>query len=308
MHTIEQLTQAVKDVAQRHGAALVGVANVERFDPMPPYGDAAPQGHHPADFLPGTCSVVSVAQPVLDGVVDAPARLNERPMEMIPDHIKSAFMDSVYSRVGHTLQDFMLEFIGQMVGQFLMAQGYQAMIFPTTGIHPRPEGWTEKEIWHGRGDKKGSPFKYTYGPFSHRHAATRAGLGEFGYNNVVLTPQFGPRQRFNSILTDAELSPDPLLAEPLCLRDKCKLCLKACYMEAVSMRDDAQRPDYRSVDKVDSGVIFIDTPAKSDPNLCMARKEGRESWPTRGDCVRVCPIPLHRKRHVTERLKALNKG
>ena len=45
-----------------------------------------------------------------------------------------------------------------------------------------------------------------------RHAATRAGLGEFGYKNALLTPQFGPRQRINSVLTDAELAPDPCWA------------------------------------------------------------------------------------------------
>ncbi len=124
----------------------------------------------------------------------------------------------------------------------------------------------------------------------------------------MLTPQFGPRQRLNSILTDAELTPDPLLSEPLCLRDKCRLCLKVCYMHAVTMRDDAEVTDYRSVEQVDRDAIFIDTPAKSDPNLCMARKEGRDHWPTRGDCIRVCPVPTSRKRHLTDRLKAIRSG
>ncbi len=308
MPSPHQLTQAVKNVATHHGAALVGVGGVERFDPMPPYYDAVPAGHHPRDFLPDTRSVIAIAQPILDGVLDAPARLNEQPLAMIPDHIKSAFMDHVYNRVGHALQDVMLEFIAQAVGQYLMAHGFQAMIFPTTGVHVPLEGWTEKEIWHGRPGQPGTPFKYTYGPFSHRHAATRAGLGEFGYSNVVLTPQFGPRQRFNSILTDAELVPDPLLAAPLCLRDKCRLCQKACYMRAVTKRDDPEVSDYRSVAKVDPTVIFIDTPSKSDPNLCMSRREGRDRWPTRGDCIRICPIPATRKRHLTARLQALRAG
>lgn len=306
--TSQDLAQSVKDVAMRFGAALVGIAGVERFDPMPPYFDAVPKGHHPRDFLPGARSVISVAQPILDGVLDGPARLNEQPMEMIPDHVKSAFMDSVYSRVGHTLHDFMLEFIAQAVGQHLMSRGFQTMIFPTTGIHPQLEGWNEAEIWQGRGNLKGSPFKYTYGPFSHRHAATRAGLGEFGYNNVVLTPQFGPRQRFNSIVTDAELMPDPLLDRPLCLRDRCGLCLKACYMKAITMRDSEAGRDYRSVEKVRKDIIFIDTPTRSDPNLCMARKKGRDHWPTRGECIRVCPLPAGRRQNPTVRLEGIRAG
>lgn len=308
MSSHQQLTREVKEVAIRQGAALVGVANVERFDPMPPNYDAAPQGHHPRDFLPETRSVICIAQPILDGVLDAPARLNEQTLAMVPAHIRSAFMDSFYNRVGHALHDVMLEMIAQVVGQHLMARGYQAMIFPTTGLHPGLDGWTEDEIWHGRDGQPGSPFKFTYGPFSHRHAATRAGLGEFGYCNVVLTPQFGPRQRFNSILTDAELEPNPLLSQPLCLRDKCRLCQKACYMHAVTLRDDPQAVDYRSVQKVDPSVIFLDTPSKTDPNLCMSRRQGSQHWPTRGDCIRVCPLPLGRKRHLTGRLQAVREG
>ena len=131
-----------------------------------------------------------------------------------------------------------------------MAEGYQSMIFPTSGIHPANasvfigvsgQPLSEREIFEGPSERWAelySPFKYSPGPFSHRHAATRAGLGEFGYNNVVLTPQFGPRQRFNSIITEADLVPDPLISEPICLRDNCLLCLKACYMKAILFRDD----------------------------------------------------------------------
>ncbi len=177
MPSPEDFTREVKDVARRAGAALVGVANVERFDAMPPLRDAVPSGHHPSDFLPGTRSVISIAMPILDGVLDGPARMNERPMEMIPDHIKPAFMDTVYSRVGHTLHDFMLEFIGQAVGQHLMAGGYQAMIFPTTGVHPQLVGWPEKEIWHGRPGQAGHAVQVhvrAVQPSARRHAC-RAG-------------------------------------------------------------------------------------------------------------------------------------
>jgi len=308
MPSCDDFTGEVKDVALRAGAALVGVANVERFSPTPPSGDAAPRGHHPRDFLPGARSVISIAMPIMDGVLDAPARLQENPTEMIPEHVASAYADAVYSRVGHFLHDCMLEFIAQQVGQFLMAAGHQVMIFPTTGVNPRMDGWTQADMWEGARGKPASPFRYHYGPFSHRHAATRAGLGEFGYNNVVLTPQFGPRQRLNSIITDAELTPDPLLTEPLCLRDECRLCLKACYMHAVTMRDDPEVTDYRSVDAVDPQTIFIDTPAKSDPVLCMSRTRGREHWPARGDCIRICPVPVGRERHLTERCKAIMRG
>lgn len=40
-----------------------------------------------------------------------------------------------------------------------------------------------------------------------RLAAYMAGLGELGYGKVFLTPQFGPRQRFVLLFTDADLDP-----------------------------------------------------------------------------------------------------
>ena len=307
---MSKLTESVKQLAKQYGAALVGVASIDRFDPMPPLYDAVPKGHHPKNFLPEARSVISITQPVLNPVIDTPAVLANREMEMIPSHVKYPYLEMLYNQVGHAVQDRMLEFIGQMVGQYLLSYGYQAMIFPTTGLHPKVDDLSDIETWEGppRGAaQKFSPFRYTFGPFSHRHAATRAGLGEFGYNNVVLSPQFGARQRFNSIITDVELVPDPLITKPICLRDKCKLCLKTCIMECITLRDDPSVVDYRSVKQDDHSRIFIDTPAKTDPTLCRRRREGRPDSPIRGDCVRVCPVPSM-PQHLPDRLKTIVAG
>lgn len=303
----DKLTESVKDLARRQGAALVGIASVDRFDPMPPLYDAAPGGQHPRGFLPEAKSVISIAQPILNPVMDAPAVLADRELEMVPEHAKYPYLEVFYNRVGHVVHDYMLEFIGQIVGQYLLAQGYDAMIFPTTGLHPHIEGMTDLEIWEGPSAEwagKHCPFRYTSGPFSHRHAATRAGLGEFGYNNLVLTREFGPRQRFNSIVTEAELVPDPLVTEPICLRDECQLCLKACIMSCITLRDDPSVSDYRSVEEDDKSRIFIDTPARTDPTLCRRRREGKPDSPIRGDCARICPVPRP-PRHLPERLKEM---
>jgi epoxyqueuosine reductase QueG len=315
----QDLTQAVKALARQQGAVLVGVAPIERFDPAPPYYDQAPRGHDPRDFVPNARSVISIAMPIMNPVMDAPAALLDGELELVPPDVKQAYLETVYLHMGHRIQDNMLEQIAQIVGQHLLLEGFDAMLFPTTGIHPRPpnlrggggeEGSTERQIWNGPSRAWGqrfSPFGHSPGPFSHRHAATRAGLGEFGYNNIVLTPQFGPRQRFNSIITEAELVPDPLIEEPICLRDNCRLCLEACYMGAITMRDDPHVRDYRSVDVVDKDVIFIDTPTKSDPRLCSMRRQRLINPPVRGDCARICPVPYERT-HLPERLQALMRA
>ena len=294
-----ELTDSSKRLAKLHGAVLVGVASVDRFDPAPPLFDAAPKGQHPRAFLPEARSVISIAMPILNPVMEAPAVLADRKLESVPDHVKYEYLEDFYDRVGHAVHDYMLEFIGQLVGQHLLAHGYEAMIFPTTGLHPRVPGMSDIEIWEDH-----SRFRYTSGPFSHRHAAVRAGLGEFGYNNLVLTREFGPRQRFNSIVTDAELIPDPLITQPICLRDACRLCLKACIMSCITLRDDPSTVDYRSLQQDDPSRIFLDTPARTDPTLCRRRREGRPDSPVRGDCLRVCPVP-RKPRHLTNRLARL---
>jgi len=284
------LTQAVKKVALQNGAALVGVASMDRFDPMPPYYDKVPRGMHPRDFLPSAMSVISFAQPILNPAMDAPALLHERHLEMYPDDARDHWLDSFYQKVAHANQDSFLLAIGQMIGQFLLGKGYDAMVFPTEGIHFSLKDRTEDDLM------RNSKFGYISGPISHRHCATRAGLGEFGYNNLLLTREYGSRVRLNTVVTDAVLEADPLVTEPICLRDQCMLCMKACYMNAFVMRDNPGEPDYRSVDHVDKSVIFIDSPVKTFPQRCRDRKlQGGDTYPARGECVRVCPIPRRPK-------------
>ncbi|NIM69365.1 MAG: hypothetical protein GTO48_02660, partial [Xanthomonadales bacterium] len=59
----------------------------------------------------------------------------------------------------------------------------------------------------GRPVRRGAP--HPDGIVSLRVAGVAAGLGELGHSKLLLTPQFGPRQRVFVVLTDAELEPDP---------------------------------------------------------------------------------------------------
>lgn len=68
--------------------------------------------------------------------------------------------------------------------------------------------------------------------FQLRIAAYCAGLGEIGYSGMFLTPEFGPRQMFAAVLTDAELEPDPLFEGGLC--DHCMDCVRDCPGCAIS--------------------------------------------------------------------------
>ena len=60
---------------------------------------------------------------------------------------------------------------------------------------------------------------------SHKHIAVQAGLGWIGRNNLLVSPQFGSRQRLITVLTNMPLKAD----EPLpwgC--GECRACLSSC--------------------------------------------------------------------------------
>ena len=60
-----------------------------------------------------------------------------------------------------------------------------------------------------------------------RIAGFLCGLGEIGYSKMLLTPEFGPRQRVGIIITDLELEPDPII-EPGTLCNRCMACVREC--------------------------------------------------------------------------------
>ena len=68
--------------------------------------------------------------------------------------------------------------------------------------------------------------------FSHRHAAAEAGLGEIGLNNLLITPQYGPRVKLASIITNAPLEADPRFERTICPREGCELCVNNCPVGA----------------------------------------------------------------------------
>jgi hypothetical protein len=74
------------------------------------------------------------------------------------------------------------------------------------------------------------------GLISLRVAGVVAGLGELGCSKLLLTPQFGPRQRVFAVLTDAVLEPDPLFDGRIC--DECRSCVRGCTAGAWSEERD----------------------------------------------------------------------
>ncbi len=80
--------------------------------------------------------------------------------------------------------------------------------------------------------------------------AIKAGLGEYGRNQMVLTPEFGPRVRFSKIFTSLPLVVDQ--PRKMGLKDYCRTCTKcavACPPKALPMGAPQTGRDSRSTIK-----------------------------------------------------------
>ncbi|MCL5735973.1 MAG: 4Fe-4S binding protein [Actinobacteria bacterium] len=175
---------------------LVGVTDVDRLS-------GAPAGYRPTDLLPGAKSVIVMAVRLSLGAVQAIFRAHENGLR----HAQCIYGTHAYALT----PNYHLKFAAYRMARFLERKGHLAV--------PLPSG-------PGSGGV----------PFSHRHAAVAAGLGEFSWSGIVVTPEYGPRARFVSIITQAELEADPLYSgPPLCTR--CGICVDRCPVGAISATD-----------------------------------------------------------------------
>ncbi|MDH3366120.1 MAG: 4Fe-4S binding protein [Thermoplasmata archaeon] len=100
------------------------------------------------------------------------------------------------------------------------------------GYHPL--NWIRRDaarFLEGEGHRVVYPYESS-SPGSYKRVLRLAGVGAFGKNSLIITPEHGPWLRFSYLLTDAELEPDKPLEEDLC-RD-CSSCIEACPVDALT--------------------------------------------------------------------------
>ncbi len=188
---MNELKEEIKKYAKKLGADIVGIAPVSRWK-------KAPVEHSPKGIFPKAKSVIVCAVHIPDACVELGAEKD----------VREPGPGLVQINVGNNLNR-----IGYWMAKFLEELGWNALTVPSTGY------WVYR--------KQPGAERGWMADMCHYYAAAAAGLGEIGWHNICITPEFGPRQRFISILTDAPLRPDPLYSgEPLC--DKCLLCAKHC--------------------------------------------------------------------------------
>lgn len=70
------------------------------------------------------------------------------------------------------------------------------------------------------------------GSLSHREIARLAGLGWYGRNNLLVTPEFGSKVRYVTVLTDLPLAADKPREDLSC--GSCAACVSLCPAKAIS--------------------------------------------------------------------------
>jgi epoxyqueuosine reductase len=218
---------------------LMGIANVDRWK-HPPFQPWMPEAFYPQSILPEARSVIVIGLPVSLPVLETSPSIYYRELYKIVNTL----LDQYTYRLANVLND----------------RGYPSVFVPR-------DGYGSIQIL----------LKNPVAFFSHRHAAYLAGLGTFGVNNTLLTPEYGPRVRFGSIFTAADLPPDPLLQEDLCTR--CMRCVRMCPSHALKEGTyPAQRTDAITCARYSAGL------------------NARSIAPC-GICIKVCPVGNDREHY-----------
>lgn len=197
-----KLTAAmVKEAAFHAGAGDVGIANIERFA-------NAPRQMHPKNIFPDCRSVITIVQPIPRGSYRG---ITE----------------------GTHWANYTFYSYNKLNTLFRPAVTYETACFI------EDHGWEAVPLYPGVPERTGSrPPVAPDRPapdvnIQVRIAAVACGVGEIGWSKVLLTKKFGPRVRIGTILTDAELEPDPLPEPSLC--NRCMRCAKECPGGAIPL-------------------------------------------------------------------------
>jgi epoxyqueuosine reductase len=227
---LPELTKRVKELILANNLDYAGVASAELLV-------NEPEKHKPTDYLPGALSVVSFGIKLGLG-----AQLsNELAHEGGPRH-------TIFSYLWHGYNLPSWQFLDRTalkVTRLLEREGYIAVPVMSASTF----------------DVQGNLME-----FSNLRAAVAAGLGDLGWSGEVLTPEHGPRVRFGSVITTADLVPDRMYSGPrLCNIESCSklgggrtLCAARCPTHALG-------PDSSEV-KIGNSTFTV---ARLDRFKCM---------------------------------------
>jgi epoxyqueuosine reductase len=206
------------------------------------------QGIHtnPPDLLQGYSRAVSVAIRLADGVINA---IDDRPTPLYQQH---------YLKVNALLDDIALQ-----ICQYLQDLGSTALPIPASQVLNKKD-WTSY--------------------ISHKAVAIAAGVGWQGKSLLVVNPDFGPRIRLVTILTDAPIQTDSPIKNRC---GRCSYCSDACPVGAI--KNVSVTSHYASREEALHFQRCLERVLEN------SQRDYIES-PICGVCIKACPWGKSRKR------------
>ncbi len=215
---MELTAESVKQFAKSCGADLAGIGDINRFEGAPPEND-------PRYINPEAKTIIGLGFRIFRGDL--------RGIEEGTQFYQYPAMN--YANINEVYAPIVL----RQLAAFIEDHGYEANNIRNYGsvntisdITNDPDEPAEygRRLKYSRPVRDGQPAPDIYLHF--RLAAFICGMGEIGFSKVFLTPEFGPRQRFAFMLTDAELEPDPIYDGPA-LCNRCMACVRECPGNAI---------------------------------------------------------------------------
>ncbi|NMB98039.1 MAG: hypothetical protein GYA02_15780 [Clostridiaceae bacterium] len=258
---MSELKKGLKEYAKSVGIDLIGFASKDRFENVVPE-------ENPFAIFPEGKTVILLGKRITRGALRG---------------IEEGTNFGDYSMFGSFwLDDNFNSLMCYEITRYLEDRGYEAVpIFP----NPTEAKGMGVSVSEGRPAPNVTPdFQY---------AVVACGLGEIGYCGEILTPEFGPRQRWQMVITDAEIKEDPVLENNICTF--CEKCASICPLGAINGSKEIEICSK----KMKVGII--------DYSLCRKCKNGafsnrlhRNGKPDRlaALCVRTCIQELDSQKKV----------
>ncbi len=195
-------SKKVKEKALEHGARLVGIGSVDRWN-------GAPVTMRPESLMPGAKSVIVIGVPISRGLSESiPSHYWCR----IHGHLMGGKVDDITDDLANWLED--QHHKSMSIGGLSMAKDVHKKFQAALGDQPYP-------IFSDFGE----------GGMALNIAGALCGLGTIGKNGLLLTEQYGPNVILGGVITTAEIEPDPLLDYEICTN--CNKCVDGCPGKAI---------------------------------------------------------------------------
>ncbi len=167
------------------------------------------------------------------------------------------------------------------------ARHYRAVNAALDAVTAQLEQWTHEQGFSALAIPASQIVDETnlLGSISHKAVARMAGIGWQGKSLLIVSPQYGPRIRLSTLLTDMPLSADGPLKNRC---GRCGKCTKACPASAIKNVRIKDRYESREEALCFSRCVKQAFEFKSRPGI---------GSPICGVCVRVCPFGKFRSCH-----------